>query len=127
MEALAAVSLAGSVVQFVEFSCKFLSEGRQLYQSSSGKLESNEEVELIVEDLRTVITKLRQSSQGKSSTGGENSGEALETICRQATKIAEELINKEKKPELPPKVVEANKVKRKVKTFQQLLKSMWSR
>jgi hypothetical protein len=68
MDPLSALSLAGTVVQFVDFGCKLLAEGRQIYQSSSGRLNTNEEIELITNDLQTLVKKLRDSFAAQTSS-----------------------------------------------------------
>jgi hypothetical protein len=85
MDPLTAVSLAGTIVQFVDYSTKLLLSGRDLYRSSSGKLEPNEELELVTTDLVAVCDKLRH--QG-------NLGPDFEKVCGEANKVARELLRR---------------------------------
>lgn len=62
MDPLTALSLAGTIVQFVDFGSKLLVECHQLYKSKSGSLTVNDELSLATEDLRMVVDKLQQSS-----------------------------------------------------------------
>jgi hypothetical protein len=59
MDPLSALSLAGTVVQFVEFGGKLLKEGRELYRSTTGSLTVNDELELVVVDLQALVAKLK--------------------------------------------------------------------
>src|SRR6187402_1695249 len=99
MDPLSALSLAGTIVQFVDFTSKMLSDSRQLYQSTSGFLDAHEQIELVTADLRSVVAKL----QGFwSLASGEPSGPLTEKdqsqdssfckICDETTRIAEELL-----------------------------------
>lgn len=58
MDPLTALSLAGNIVQFVEFSSKLLKEGHSLYKSRTGALAIHEELKLTMNDLRTLIAKV---------------------------------------------------------------------
>ncbi|CZR70076.1 uncharacterized protein PAC_19977 [Phialocephala subalpina] len=129
MDPLAALSVAGTIVQFVDFGTKLFSEGCEIYTSTRGALSVNEELELVAIDLRAVIDKLQKLFQWQlvsiSSTGEEDdeSGERtiVEKICDNATGLAEEILER----------VEGLKVKgkkhRKWKSFEQALKSAWSK
>jgi hypothetical protein len=60
MDPLSALSLAGTIIQFADFGSKLLSESLQLYKSSRGTLDANEQLELVTADLQSVIAKLRR-------------------------------------------------------------------
>jgi hypothetical protein len=51
MEALAAISLAGNILQFVDTGAKVVSVATEIYKSSSGSLQEHEELEVIAKDL----------------------------------------------------------------------------
>ena len=55
MEALTALSVASSVIQFVDFGCKLLSQSRQLYKSAEGILTENVDIEILTQDLINMI------------------------------------------------------------------------
>jgi hypothetical protein len=61
MDLLTAWSLAGTVVQSVDFGSKVLNNDSGLYKSLTGLLTANEETELIAADFRFLTTKLGQS------------------------------------------------------------------
>jgi hypothetical protein len=126
MDPLTALSLAGTIVQFVDFGTKLLSESRGLYKSSSGALDANIELELITSDLYALITKLRFSSSVKDSnsliTANEHEDQVgLETICDHAAKVAEQLLGR-----LNDLKLKGGK-HRKWESFQQAVKSAWSK
>jgi hypothetical protein len=85
MEALTALSLAGTIVQFVDFSVKILTSSREIYTSTTGSLTCNNEINLVTEDLLAIIAKLRHD---------ESLSENFEHICREATKVAQDLVKR---------------------------------
>lgn len=94
MDPLTALSLAGTVVQFVDFAAKLFSEGRELYKSSTGNLAVNEELELITSAFGSVLKKLKTADEiatGSSAVKDERQVR-VERIRREAEQIASELI-----------------------------------
>ncbi|CZR58688.1 uncharacterized protein PAC_08580 [Phialocephala subalpina] len=99
MDPLTALSVAGTIIQFVDFGSKLFDHSVQLYKSSQGSLKANEELELVTGDLQCVVTKLRGSfstvpTENVSSfsiTDDEHRRNFL-TICDEATEIAHELL-----------------------------------
>jgi hypothetical protein len=65
-EALAAVGLASSIVQFVDFGSKLLSDGRELYYSAAGVLLENDELETIVVNIKHVSEAISSNALGIS-------------------------------------------------------------
>jgi hypothetical protein len=97
MDPLTALSVAGTIIQFVDFGNKLLKNGVQLYKSSRGSLKANEELELITGDLQCVISKLREafiSSLARSEIGQNTSRGGFVKICDEAAKIAAELLER---------------------------------
>jgi hypothetical protein len=86
MDPLTALSLAGNIIQFVEFGCRLLSTGKKLYRSSAGSLTVNNEIELITTDLSFLVTKLEQNR-----TDGPNN---FQNICDEAASVATEILKK---------------------------------
>jgi hypothetical protein len=124
LDPLSALSVAGTIVQFVEFSSELLSQGRELYKlKHKGQLVVDTELELVTNDLCAVIKRFR----GSLTSGVSNERESedpraeLDKICDTAASIAEELLEK----------LEKMKVNRpedgKWKTLCQIIKIMWSR
>jgi hypothetical protein len=56
LEALAALSLAGNIVQFVDFASELLSEGRQIRQA--GSTVTNLDLQAICRDLERLSLKI---------------------------------------------------------------------
>lgn len=99
MEPLVALSAAGTIVQFVEFGCKLLSEGRAFYNSSTGAINVNEELELITNDLQALAFKIRGSSYsarivGPLAKAEQDDWDNLNRLCDGSANAAEELIDK---------------------------------
>jgi hypothetical protein len=99
MEGLAAISLAGNIVQFVDFACELLSNCRSLYRSANGYLSVNAEIALITTDLRALVAKWRYARN--SGAAGESTcltqaqseeQKAFESICDGAEDVAKEII-----------------------------------
>ncbi|CZR63095.1 uncharacterized protein PAC_12992 [Phialocephala subalpina] len=102
MDPLSALSVAGTIIQFVDFGTKLLTSSVQLYKSSRGSLKAHEELELIVADLQSVIVKLRGTDtlvaghtvEEASSLVREDDDQqqSFMKICDEATRIADELL-----------------------------------
>lgn len=127
MDPLTALSLAGNILQFVEFGARLISDCRELYKSKTGTLTANEELELVTLDLRALVRKLRNSfpSIGSDSLShlAEDHSEKqkpFKTICDKAAKVAEELVARLERLKLK------GSEKRKWKSFEQALKGAWS-
>lgn len=104
MDPLSALSVAGTIIQFVDFGTNMLSSGKELYKSTNGSLKVNEELELVTGDLQAVLVKLRANAGPENSIPpapspqpqaeiDEHRDGFLE-ICNNATLIAGELLRK---------------------------------
>lgn len=94
MDPLTALSVAGNVVQFVDFGIKLLKGAEKMYKSSAGALPANKELELITTDLRSVLPKLTifaGSNQAPPDPADPETVFFME-ICGEAKSIATELI-----------------------------------
>ncbi len=54
MEALAAVSLAGNILQFLDFVGTAVSKTREIYTSATGTLKEHEDIGTVSRDLKSV-------------------------------------------------------------------------
>jgi hypothetical protein len=124
MDPLTALSLAGTVVQFVDFGSRFCLE---LYKSKTGTLTAYEVLELVTLDLRALIRKLQESfpPAGPDHLNHlvDNHSEMLGSFRRiyeKAAEVAEELLSR-----LGRLKVKGDE-KRKWKSFEQALKGLWS-
>ena len=90
LESLAALSLAGNIVQFVDFGCRLFSKSRELYGSSDGVLAENAELENVANSLTALSKGLRvESSQAQPESIDYTNLKALAKDCE---KIATELL-----------------------------------
>jgi hypothetical protein len=127
MEALAAISLAGNILQFVDFARVLLSNCVSLYRSRNGCLSVNAELELITTDLRALVSKWRYARITGSADelvcltqAQSEEQKAFESICEGAEDIAKEIISK----------LESLKVKGRKgdlkETVKKAVKSLWT-
>jgi hypothetical protein len=95
LDPLTALSVAGNIVQFVDFSTKVLRQGYLLYKSSSGTLEVNDELKLLTDDILKLSTKLEQPVRlvqlDRPSVGHEPE---LEVLCNGCQEIAKDLLHR---------------------------------
>lgn len=100
MEALAALSLAGNVVQFVDIASRFVTAAYMLYDSTRGTTKENDRVELLVlnlrqlaesENLRTLAEKT-QSHDARSSDQGADEPGSLSSLSKACIEVADEII-----------------------------------
>jgi hypothetical protein len=99
MDPLSALSLAGNIVQFVDFGSKLLSGAVGLYRSPLGTLAAHHELELVTTDLSALVVKLRQSFDQGSNIDSPDQNitiqqRSFEEICDEAVKVAEELVQR---------------------------------
>jgi hypothetical protein len=128
MDVITALSLAGTIVQFVDFGSKLLSTGIQLYHSTEGTLTVNEEIELVTSDLRSLIFKLqdpflRTNVVGPLTQEEDNEQDTFQKVCAQSKQVANELLERLEK--LKVKGRRGSKL-RKWDSFLQAVKSNWS-
>jgi hypothetical protein len=124
MDPLSAISLAGNIVQFVEFGVKLLSGAYDLYRSPTGTLAVNDQIELTTNDLNVLITKLRSSFYSDTLPDAVNKDnevqrDSFRRICDEAAEVAKELM------------MGLNKFKlgdgnhRKIRSIQQIVRTIW--
>jgi hypothetical protein len=126
MDPLSALSLAGRIVQFVDFGSKLLRDAQGLYRSSSGALTANEELELVTADLRALIAKLQQSEIDYDIPGPLTKDEhddqlSFGKLCAGALSTAQELLRRLEK--LKAKSIRGSPWG----AFQKAVKGLWTR
>lgn len=95
LDPLNALSVAGTVVQFVDFATKILQQGCLVYKSSTGATEVNEELQLLTEDFLKWTARLQQPSQLLQFAGPPVEHEKeLEDICHKCQKFANDFIDR---------------------------------
>lgn len=123
MDALTALSLAGNLVQFIDFSSKLLSKGREIYRSPDGALRDNLEIEIVTADFLKVVQRLMTHPAAGTMVLVDNTNPAefeLRQICEMCKSTASELLAKLQE-------VKATGKHRSWKSFRQALKSVWTK
>jgi RecA-family ATPase len=97
MDPLSALSLAGNVLQFIDFGTKLFSKAGELYKSTVGSLAANDQLELVTADLRALVSKLRQSlsseeTQGEIVREDKETWSSFKRVCDEAADVADEII-----------------------------------
>lgn len=110
MEPLTALSVASSVIQFVDFGSKLLANGRQLYRSAEGVLTENVDLELVASDLHNLTMGLKRKLPKNRALGRpgkarqlNDDDEALDRLCERCVEIAETLMKLLEKLKVPNK------------------------
>jgi hypothetical protein len=94
MDPLTAFSLAGTIIQFIDFSSKILGGARHVYKSASGELSANEEMRVITLDIRAMVSKLQSRVQPNTAIRVTPVEEPLCSICDRVELVATELLDK---------------------------------
>lgn len=68
MESLAALSLAGTVIQFVEFATKVAKGSHEIFQSVQGLIIEHEQFSALTEDLQEICDELQKPIPGDQLT-----------------------------------------------------------
>lgn len=84
MEAIAAVSLAGNILQFLNFTGDVISKSRQIHHSISGTLREHDELEGCTSDLKALSGRLQASAGPVDSV--------LVQLCSSCCEVADELL-----------------------------------
>lgn len=129
MDPLTALSVAGTIVQFVDFGNRLLSAGTELYKSSTGRLKVDEELVLVTTDLKAVINKVQRTNflcsseaSGCLSDDDQADQNAFEKICSNALEVAKELHSKLDKLRLD----QTPRKRRRWGTMVQVVSLLWS-
>jgi len=102
MDPLSALSVAETIIQFVDFSGTLFKNGRELYKSSSGASSVNQEIDLVVTNIRAAVFKIRRflevgspaAAAGSLNPTEQTEGDALRRICDGTVVIAEEILQR---------------------------------
>ena len=114
MDPIAALGLAGNIVQFVDFSCKVLQDTKNLYESSTGASAENDVIETICNDFFDLNKALTAPSDS------ETIPDSILNLASNCKGVAVEillLLNK----------IKVYGPKRKWKSFTQALRSVWKK
>jgi hypothetical protein len=113
MEVLAAIGLAGTIIQFVDFSGKLVSKTAEIYKSGAGALIENIDIETATNNLILLSTNLHASADSASGT-------ALGKLCQSCGAVVQQL----------PSALDKVKAKgeyQKWKSFRKALRSVWNK
>ncbi|KAM0543994.1 hypothetical protein ACHAPJ_012019 [Fusarium lateritium] len=93
MEALAALSLAGTICQFIDFAGKVVREGKQI--SMSGSSLSVQHLSVVTNDLKKLVASLKQQFQScnDSSTELKTEDQALLDLANGCDEVAQALLD----------------------------------
>lgn len=92
MEALAAVGLAGNIVQFIDFSCKLFGQANSIYHSRSGATKDALDLETITESLVKLTTHLENNLNGQYNRRYQDAQRNLQPLAKDCSNIAKELV-----------------------------------
>jgi hypothetical protein len=122
LDPLSALSVAVSVIQFVEFSSKIVSKARHIYSSPDGILRENYEKETISTRLQSLAEGLKVPLKPKNDTVVTKQDQALQDICTECISLSDELLLQLDKLKVP-----SYSEQRRWKSCRQALKSVWSK
>ncbi|KAM0152038.1 hypothetical protein ACHAQE_008220 [Botrytis cinerea] len=93
MDPLTALSIAGNIMQFLDFSCKLISGVQEIYQN--GRLDVHTETQKVVEDLSKFSSEMSISIQSDRTTRALTQNEIqLEELCSDCSSLAGELVKR---------------------------------
>ncbi len=120
MDPFSALSLAGNVIQFVDFGLRLLSEAHEIYQSPSGTTTGIIEIESIYQDLSNLSSRLKVSAVSPSKPSGISQEEqALLDLAGSCQRLADDLLATVKDLRVD------DGPNRKWRSFRQGLKTLW--
>lgn len=121
MDPLSAVSLAGNIIQFVDFGIRVVSKGYQIYKSNNGALAEDRELEVVINDLLVLQAKIQCSVKPAKSEGEmPELNKSLEDLSTESSELAGMLLKR-------LNMAKAQGKRRIWKSLRQALKSVWSK
>jgi hypothetical protein len=116
-----ALGLAGNIVQFVDFASKLFSKSKELYKSSSGATNENQELEDATDTLRRLCASLRKVDQaGSKSARRLNDEGVLRELANNCNVTADELLS-------ALEDLRTRGPRRKWQSFHQALRTVWKK
>jgi hypothetical protein len=119
LDPLSAISLAGSVVQFVDFSGKIISRTRELVKSSHGTTQEAYNAEIVIRDLLRLSVNMKDGLRDIGATSQTDGDKALEELCNGCIGLSERMIKRLEKLKL-------GDAAGKRRAFLHALKCVWS-
>lgn len=109
LDPMAALSLAGNIVQFLDFSINLVGKAHEVHKSVDGTLTEYLDAEVVAQRIRKLQSKLRIDQMRNTSYDREIEG-LLEELCSRCDETAKELLN----------ILEALKVQGKKTTWKSM-------
>ncbi|KAE9374183.1 hypothetical protein N431DRAFT_481460 [Stipitochalara longipes BDJ] len=81
MDPLTALALASNIVGFIDFASKLISQGHEIYKSTSGALQENVDIEILANDLSLHVKRLKQGNTITAVTFQEQQLQSLASKC----------------------------------------------
>lgn len=92
MDPLTAISLAGTVVQFLDFGIKLVSKTHEIYSSIEGTQTRDVDLELLTENLTSVTRRLSSRARKACAFALSEDEKALERLTQQCGSVGDELV-----------------------------------
>jgi hypothetical protein len=128
MDPLTALSLAGTIVQFVDYASKIIRGTKHIYKSTSGALSANKDLEERTRALSDLATKLKQpvqpplydaSAKAASNLSPDSAYPILQDLCKKCGEEADQLLAR-------LEGLKVNGKHRVWKSFQLAVKAAWA-
>lgn len=119
LDPLTALSLAGTVVQFVDFGSKIISKNKELARSSIGISDEAINHEIIINDLLRLTKSLKEQLQTANSNPPDDDDQSLRVVCLGCIELSERILTR-----LESLKVEPNAGRRKI--FRLAVRAVWS-
>lgn len=118
IEGLAAISLAGNIIQFISFSSVLLSRSREIYHSASGSSAENVDLETISENIKDLSTQIHSNA---------NVSDRFRNIAVRCESVAKELLDAISKLQCKARAQGSQNGPTKWQSFRKSLRSLWEK
>jgi hypothetical protein len=99
LDPLAALSLASSAIQLVDFAGKIISKGKLLYKSADGVIRDNDEIERATLRLNEICINLKNLMPPESGLSSDDV--RLFKICTECSEVSGEMLSSLEKLKVP--------------------------
>ena len=89
LDPLSAIGLASAIVQFVDFSAEIIDGAREVYGSMSGATERNRSLEVVVSQMRNLISQLSTTDSSQQSEDEK----ALRRLANECKILADQILD----------------------------------
>jgi molecular chaperone GrpE (heat shock protein) len=119
LDPLTAISLAGNIVQFVDFTAKVISKTRELARSTHGTTQEAYNAEIVIRDLLKLSEQLKDGARAASAVPQTDDDKVLEELCNGCISLSERMLKRLEKLKL-------GEGAGKRRAFLNALKGVWS-